>query len=101
MERLDGFNKLALKQQLSCDTKRLETIAECRQIITKASIEKEFHIDSVDDETIEKYLKWAEERITKLSDIVSEDFLFLWLMPKHYSEPIMLTEDVIKKVIIK
>lgn len=100
MERLDGFNRLVLKQRLSSDTKRLETLAECRQIITKASFEKGFDIDNVDDETIEKHLKWAEERIVKLTDIASDDFLFLWLMPRHYSEPVVLPGSVIKRVVV-
>lgn len=99
MERLDMINRLFLKEKLNDDKYKLEIIRECREIILKASEELNFKIDNVDDKTIEKYLRWSEDRINKLTDIVSKEFLFLWVSPSIYAIPIYLSESVISKVI--
>ena len=35
----------------------------------------------LDDDHILSTLKWAKSRITKLTDLVSPDFAFLWVIP--------------------
>lgn len=99
MERLDMINRLFLKEKLNDDKKKVELIRNCRDIIIKASEELNFKIENVDNKTIEKNLRWAEDRINKVTEIVNKEFLFLWVSPSSYSIPISLTNSLIDKVI--
>ena len=61
--------------------------------------ELNLNIDNVDTNTIESNLEWAQDRIAKLSDIVSEDLLFLWHLPHKDTINITLSANLIQEII--
>merc|ERR1711915_784761 len=55
--------------------------------------------DDVSDETIEKYLIWGQNRISKLQDIVNDDLLFLWAFSVDDDVHISLNEHLLDSLI--
>ena len=55
--------------------------------------------DNVDQDSVLMLLGWAQDRISKLSDLVGEDFLFLWHFPNKEDLHITIPNSLIDKVI--
>lgn len=99
MERLDIINRYVIKEKLKQEETKGAIIKLCRKVITEKVQNIGLKIDEVDDETIEKYLVWGQDRINKLGDIVGEDFMFLWIMPSKDYMSISIADSTIEKVI--
>jgi len=96
MGRLADLNRVALKERLNCAEKRKELVTEARSAILAAVEGLERSSDLLNDERIEKYLIWGQDRICKVSDIASKDLLFLWTFPSQvsYEGPVSLLVSV-------
>ena len=55
--------------------------------------------DNIEEDSVATHLDWAQDRISKLSDIVSEDLLFLWHLPNKANLKIALDTSTILDII--
>jgi len=99
MDRLDIINRFVIKDMLNHEETKGEIIRLCREVITQKVLNLGLQIDSIDDETIEKYLVWGQDRINKLEDIVGEDLIFLWVQPSKDDLNISIEDSSLDKAI--
>jgi len=99
MDKLDIINRVLIKNMINCEETKCEVIELCREVIAVKANTLGLVIDEVDNETIEKYLVWGQDRITKLIDIVGEDFMFLWAIPSKDNTKISLRKSTIEKIV--
>lgn len=98
MERLDLVNKAVLKNMLEDERSRKQLVLKCWEMVEEALDSRGLVSDCLDSDTVERHLMWAaQDRISKLSDIVSEKLIFLWSIPK-YSEQVKISKAVITDV---
>jgi len=99
MDRLNIINRCVIKDKLKHDETKTRVISLCREVITEKVHNLGLKIDDVDDEIIDKYLTWGQDRINKLEDIVGEGLLFLWVMPSREDIRISLDDSTIVKIL--
>ncbi|XP_044751194.1 probable glutamate--tRNA ligase, mitochondrial isoform X2 [Coccinella septempunctata] len=82
-ELLFEFNQQELKRLLKNehDEKELlkEVVSLLQEHFKKSSVDSNLQLD---EDHIRSILHWSVNRITKLSDLLKNDMLFLWTMPK-------------------
>ncbi|OAD57568.1 putative glutamate--tRNA ligase, mitochondrial [Eufriesea mexicana] len=80
--RLLEFNKLEIAKLLTNEKNNKFLVERIRKIIMEAFSNKYFNGNlQLDEYHIISILKWAQSRISKLSDLVSPDLTFLWFIP--------------------
>ncbi|XP_014229583.1 probable glutamate--tRNA ligase, mitochondrial [Trichogramma pretiosum] len=83
-DKLLEFNRLEISNLLSNERNHKFLIERLVQLIKEAVPEKVSHSSlQLDPEHIISTLKWAQNRINKLSDLVSADLKFLWVKPEN------------------
>ncbi|XP_031830789.1 putative glutamate--tRNA ligase, mitochondrial [Nomia melanderi] len=81
-EKLLQFNKLEITKLLANEKNNKFLIERIKELVIDAFPER--HADGtlqLDDHHILAILKWAQSRIYKLSDLVSKELAFLWMIP--------------------
>jgi len=99
LSKLDQLNRTILKNSLEDTDKKQELLLQCREIIVQRMNDLDLVLDNVDDDTVEKNLVWAQDRISKLSDIVSDDLLFLWHLPDKDKISVKLGANILEEII--
>jgi len=99
LEKLDIINRFAIMENLKTDHSKKALIEECRKIVLQKIRHLNLVEDDVSDETIEKYLIWGQNRISKLQDIVNDDLLFLWAFSVNDDVHISLNEHLLDSLI--
>jgi len=96
MEWLANLNRVALKERLKCSDQKSELIREAKAAILEATKESGQSKELINDERIEKYLLWGQDRIHKVSDLAKDDFMFLWSDPDsvEFEGPLSLLKSV-------
>ncbi|XP_057656656.1 probable glutamate--tRNA ligase, mitochondrial [Diorhabda carinulata] len=83
-ERLIQFNKLELHKKIN-DSNELEKLVREVKELLKVAFPKRVENNSIqlNDDQIRDVLRWSATRISKLSDLVSKKFKFVWFIPTH------------------
>ncbi|GJQ87046.1 hypothetical protein Trydic_g6805 [Trypoxylus dichotomus] len=83
-ERLNEFNQLEI-QRLLQNPKDESILIEQLKVLIESNISMKSGNARLltDTQYIREILNWAVDRITKLSDLVSRDFMFLWVIPTN------------------
>ncbi|XP_051164834.1 probable glutamate--tRNA ligase, mitochondrial isoform X2 [Leptopilina boulardi] len=80
--KLQEFNQLELSSLLENEKNNRIFISSIVNMVQETFPErKQDGSLKLDDENILSTLKWAKNRITKLTDLVSSDLSFLWIIP--------------------
>nr|XP_023014133.1 probable glutamate--tRNA ligase, mitochondrial [Leptinotarsa decemlineata] len=84
-ERLLEFNRLELRRKLQ-NEKELHNMVQQVKTLLKTTFAQRVEDGSLkfDDDHIRNVLLWSSERISKLSDLVSEDLAFIWVVPSNH-----------------
>ena len=98
LSKLELLNRTMLKRQLEDETKRPFVVKECQALILKKMNELNLTADNIDHESVLKYLLWAQDRITKPGDIVSDELLFLWHLPNKSEINVTISSDLIQEI---
>ncbi|XP_020299192.1 probable glutamate--tRNA ligase, mitochondrial [Pseudomyrmex gracilis] len=80
-KRLLEFNKLEISNLLNNEKNHKFIIEKVKRIVLEAFPERKNNSLQLDDHHIITTLKWAQNRIWMLNDLVKEDLAFLWVMP--------------------
>jgi len=99
MDRLDIINRFVIKDLLIHKDTKCKIIRLCRKVITQKVLNLGLQIDSIEDGTIEKYLVWGQDRITKLEDIVGDDLMFLWVQPSKDNMIISIEDSTFERAL--
>jgi len=99
LNKLDMLNRNVLKRRLANSKERSLMIKQCQDIIKNKMEELELIPDNIEEDSVATHLDWAQDRISKLSDIVSEDLLFLWHLPNKANLKIDLDSTTILSLI--
>ena len=99
LNKLDMLNRNVLKRRLANSKERSMMIKQCQDIIKNKMEELDLIPDNIVEDSVATHLDWAQDRISKLSDIVSEDLLFLWHLPNKANLKIALDTSTILDII--
>ena len=99
LNKLDSLNRSVLKTKLMNTKERNILIEECQRLIVNKMEDLGLQPDNVDHDSVLMLLGWAQDRISKLSDLVGEDFLFLWHFPNKEDLHITIPNSLVDKVI--
>ncbi|XP_076280884.1 putative glutamate--tRNA ligase, mitochondrial isoform X2 [Lasioglossum baleicum] len=88
-EKLLQFNKLEISKLLAYEKNNKFLVERIKELIINSFPERKADGSlQLDDYHILAVLKWAQNRIYKLSDLVSSDLAFLWIVPSTTPENI-------------
>ncbi|XP_022901809.2 nondiscriminating glutamyl-tRNA synthetase EARS2, mitochondrial [Onthophagus taurus] len=83
-ERLLEYNRLEIERKLKIPEEQQKLCDVLKNLIKETLIDQKSKITlQLDDDHIKKILTWSVNRINKLSDLVSKDLNFLWIIPSH------------------
>ena len=99
LNKLDSLNRSVLKTKLMNTKERNILIEECQRLIVNKMEDLGLQPDNIDYGSVLMLLGWAQDRISKLSDLVGEDFLFLWHFPNKEDLHITIPNSLVDKVI--
>lgn len=91
-ERLSEFNRLELIRKLRNAQETKELVVQVQNIVKQTFPSSCLELN---DEYVETILKWASNRIDRLSDLVKNEWAFIWVMP---SSQVSLDEEHIKAI---
>ncbi|XP_043262896.1 probable glutamate--tRNA ligase, mitochondrial isoform X1 [Colletes gigas] len=102
-EKLLQFNKLEISKLIANDKNKKFLVERIRRLVIEAFPDRKNNAGlQLDEHHIMTVLKWGQDRIYKLSDLVTPNFAFLWVIP---SSPVNVTEsgclDVLKIINMK
>ncbi|XP_046833302.1 probable glutamate--tRNA ligase, mitochondrial isoform X1 [Vespa crabro] len=80
-EKLLELNKLEISRLLSNQNNYKFLVERVKKIVEETFSNCEDKILKLDEDHIIQTLKWAQNRINKLSDLVKPDFAFIWVIP--------------------
>ncbi|XP_018571346.1 probable glutamate--tRNA ligase, mitochondrial isoform X2 [Anoplophora glabripennis] len=99
MERLLEFNRHELKRRLHSVEEEHNLILQVKELVQNAFCGRVLESSlQLNQEYIRNILHWAVNRIDKLSDIVSKDLEFIWVIPTELKieEPDMNAVELFK-----
>lgn len=83
-ESLEECNRLEMLEQMKHPANQAKLIDEVRGVVKKAHPNEVKNLD-LNDDHIKAVLKWSMNRISNLSQLVDEQFNFLWILPANSS----------------
>ncbi|XP_050545802.1 probable glutamate--tRNA ligase, mitochondrial isoform X2 [Daktulosphaira vitifoliae] len=100
LDKLDYFNKIQLKIELSTECGMKKAIRQLKQIIKNNFLENnEISLD-LNDSYLEKILKWSVNRISNINQLINDNYKFIWIKPSEASIKTMnFDKDLIMKLI--
>ena len=99
MHRLSSLNRVILKEKVADLESRQELLDQCLQLVEETVNAKNLEADSFSKEEAESYLVWAtRERITTIKELVADDLIFLWALPKGHIQLRETPKSVIEEV---
>merc|ERR1712025_36637 len=99
LNKLEMLNKNVLKKKLEDSKEKSIMIKQCQDLIKNRMEELNLIPDNLDEDSIAAHLDWAQDRISKLSDIVGDDLLFLWHLPNRTNLNVTLDNSTISEII--
>ncbi|CAH0406211.1 unnamed protein product [Chilo suppressalis] len=90
---LEECNRLEIKRQLQSPD-QAQLVARLQELIKQTYPEKSLNISK---EHVESVLNWAVARITKIEDLVSPAFGFLWILPNRKPEDV--NAELLRKLV--
>jgi len=99
LNKLEMLNRNVLKKKLEDSTEKSIMIKQCQDLIKNRMEELNLIPDNLDEDSIAAHLDWAQDRISKLSDIVGDDLLFLWHLPNRTNLNVTLDCSTILEII--
>ena len=100
LPKLELLNRTLMRRKLLDEKQRPQVVQECQNLIKSKMNELNLTTDNIDSGSVLKYLLWAQDRITKPGDIISEELLFLWHLPNKSLISITISSDLIQDVIL-
>lgn len=79
-ERLLEFNRLELQRKLQNKNETNILVQELQALVKDKFVDTKSNLQ-LDETYIQSILNWSSNRIDKLSDLVSKDMSFLWILP--------------------
>ncbi|XP_013193556.2 probable glutamate--tRNA ligase, mitochondrial [Amyelois transitella] len=92
-ELLQECNRLEMKRQLS-DPDLCQSLVRKVQNLVKQTYPNE--IMDISDQHVRNVLKWATARVTRVEDLVSTKFGFLWILPSNNFE---IDKELLRKLL--
>ncbi|XP_038209367.1 probable glutamate--tRNA ligase, mitochondrial [Zerene cesonia] len=80
---LEECNRLEIKRQLKDENLTKELVGKLQGLIKERFYDQNLHISETH---IRSVLFWATSRITRVEDLVSNKFAFLWVLPHNKTE---------------
>ncbi|PNF34523.1 hypothetical protein B7P43_G10725 [Cryptotermes secundus] len=85
-QRLPDFNSLELRQKLADKKELALLVQEVKQLVSRTYKDRlENHNLLLQDDHIMSVLRWSQDRITKLTDLVNSNLAFLWVTPSVHT----------------
>lgn len=100
MDKLNILNRVDLKQSLSSEIRKDKLLRRCTALVKDKLGVRGLPVDKIDNDTVEKHLVWAQDRINKLEDLVSEDMMFLWHRPTKHNNNIVFDKEIVDKIVL-
>ncbi|KAK2589348.1 hypothetical protein KPH14_007893 [Odynerus spinipes] len=85
-EKLLEFNRLEISRLLSNPNNHKFLVERVRKLVQEAFPNNKTHILRLEEDYIITILKWAQNRIYKLQDLVGVDFTFIWAIPTSLAD---------------
>ena len=99
MHRLGSLNKVILKEKVAHLESRNQLLDQCLALVEETVRVKGLESDSFTKAEAEAYLIWAaRERITTVKELVADDLIFLWALPKDHFQLLEIPKSVIEEV---
>ena len=99
MHRLSSLNRVILKRKVTDLESRDILLNQCLGLVEEAVKSKGLEFDSFSREEAEAYLVWAtRERISTVNELVAEDLIFLWALPKDHLQLVETPKSVIEEI---
>ncbi|CAB3245498.1 unnamed protein product [Arctia plantaginis] len=86
-------NRLEIKRRLKDSALSDDLVADLKNLITKTYPEHKLNLS---DEHVQSVLNWAVSRITRIDELVSNKFGFLWILP---TTKIDVDQPLLKKLV--
>ncbi|CAH1183295.1 unnamed protein product [Phaedon cochleariae] len=85
-DRLLEFNRLELRNKIE-DAKQISKLIKEVKDLLKSNFSERVENNSLklDDAYIQNILQWSCNRISKLSDLISKNLEFIWVIPTEYN----------------
>ncbi|CAG9782684.1 unnamed protein product [Diatraea saccharalis] len=90
---LQECNRLDIKRMMS-SSERTRLVTKLQELVKQTYPEQSLNVT---DEHVNSVLNWAITRITRIEDLVSPKFGFLWILPSRNQEDINV--DLLKKLL--
>ena len=97
MHRLSSLNRVVLKGKVANPESRSKLLDQCLGLVEEKVKVKGLEVDNFSKEEAEAYLVWAtRERITTIKELVADDLIFLWALPKDHLQLMETPKSVIE-----
>ena len=99
MHRLNSLNRVILKDKLGSPDGKEKLLKQCLDLVEETVRDQDLELDSFTEEEAESYLVWAcKERVTTIKELVADELMFLWALPKDSLRVLETPKSVIKDV---
>lgn len=99
MHRLNSLNRVILKDKIGNPDGKEKLLKQCLDLVEEAVRDQDLELDNFTEEEAESYLVWAcKERVTTIKELVADDLIFLWALPKDSSRVLETPKSVIEDV---
>ena len=99
LPRLDALNRAALQDRVRGEG-RGEVVERLVALVREATVAGDFRAEEVEVEQVERYLDWAVvDRVSRVEEMVGEDLMFLWALPRHI-HPVTISKTAVTKVMV-
>ena len=99
MHRLSALNRVVLKRKVADLKSRSKLLDQCLGLVEETVKARGLEVDRFSKEEAEAYLVWAtRERISTVKELVADDLIFLWALPKDHLQLMKTSKSVIAEV---
>ena len=99
MHRLSSLNRVVLKGKVANLENRRKLLDQCLGLVEETVKARGLQVDSFSKEEAEAYLVWAtRERISTVKELVADDLIFLWALPKDHLQLVETPKSVIAEI---
>jgi glutamyl-tRNA synthetase len=99
MHRLSSLNRVVLKGKVANLENRRKLLDQCLGLVEETVKARGLQVDSFSKEEAEAYLVWAtRERISTVKELVADDLIFLWALPKDHLQLVETPKSVVAEI---
>ncbi|CAH0698715.1 unnamed protein product [Spodoptera exigua] len=90
---LEECNRLEIKRRLKNEDQAKSLVSKLQELITKTYPE---HNLNLTEEHVKTVLKWSASRISKIEELTSKKYGFLWILPKNTAK---VDQELLRKLV--